>query len=198
MGNRNLNPFDRHSRVSDYILAHNFHLIDVSISLPIVLSLTYGFHSATSPNISVQLQKIKEGNQPYPSFSVIGAEVAPVTLEQGVSFFNSDFYDWVDTTIDGKPNRRRNLLLIQYSQIGIGSLSSPGANSLNIPALNIKFDTQFAADLISRVPARAWMMYGCLPVDYRAASDFNAATSEVSLASLTLQPQKIIEFSTGI
>ena len=49
-----------------------------------------------------------------------------------------------------------------------------------------------------RIPARAWVLNNCLPVRYRAASDFDANSAQVSLMELEVQPESIEEFSLGI
>ena len=50
----------------------------------------------------------------------------------------------------------------------------------------------------TRIPARGWILHGCLPVRYRAGSDFEAASGEISLMELEVQPEYIEEFSLGI
>ncbi|MBK9390494.1 MAG: phage tail protein [Bacteroidetes bacterium] len=203
MPTTNFNPFDRKSRASDHLTNLRFHVLDVSFSNPVVLSAAYGFKSVTAPTLSTKLREIKAGNYEFPYWVVEAAAVGQVTLEQGVRLFNSDFYDWISTTIPGKAGKRRNFLLIQYSEIAIGNLvrnqgavPAPGIPSFLTQVTSSVF--QSYTDLVSRVPARAWMLSGCLPLEYRAASDFDALGAEVSLAQLTIQPQEVIEFNLGL
>jgi hypothetical protein len=46
-----------------------------------------------------------------------------------------------------------------------------------------------------RVPAKAWILHDCLPTRYKAGGDFDAATSDVSLMELEIQPEMIEELS---
>lgn len=50
----------------------------------------------------------------------------------------------------------------------------------------------------SWLPARAWILYDCIPVAYSSGSDFDAASGNVSLMELTVQPEWIEEFSFGL
>lgn len=50
----------------------------------------------------------------------------------------------------------------------------------------------------TRIPARAWLLHDCLPVRYKAGSDFDAGNAAISLQELEVQPEHIEEFSLGI
>lgn len=53
-------------------------------------------------------------------------------------------------------------------------------------------------EFASRIPGRAWLLNNCLPVRYRAASDFDASSGQISLQELEVQPEYIEEFSLGV
>ena len=87
-------------------------------------------------------------------------------------------------------------MLVQFSESGfLGSPSDTGKASLGLDLLNqfINF-----GDLFSRVPGRAWMLYGCLPTTYKAGSDLDALGNEISIAQLTVQPHIMTEIALGV
>jgi len=109
--------------------------------------------------------------------------MSPVTLEQGVSLFNSDFYDWVKAATLGK-RPARNLLLIQFTNV-----SGTGAN-LSVAGFGFPDGV--------RLPGRAWLMKGCKPLSYKPGSDFDSMSGEISLAILEFGLEEFVEFSLGI
>jgi hypothetical protein len=46
-----------------------------------------------------------------------------------------------------------------------------------------------------RLPAKAWMLYGCMPSRYKAGSDFDASSSEISIMELELAVEAFDEIS---
>lgn len=186
----------RGQRLFDYLSNYRFHLFDVTLGGPPVLNISYGFARVSMPETTVEMKEIKEGVLEYKHYVPIGATISPITLERGVSVFNSDFNDWARAVIKGVPNQRRNLMLVQFSEAGfLGSPSDTGKASLGLDLLNqfINF-----GDLFSRVPGRAWMLYGCLPTTYKAGSDLDALGNEISIAQLTVQPHIMTEITLGV
>ena len=41
------------------------------------------------------------------------------------------------------------------------------------------------------------MLYNCLPIRYKAGSDFDATSSAVSIQELEIQPEHIVEMTTS-
>lgn len=50
-------------------------------------------------------------------------------------------------------------------------------------------------EFIERVPAKAWLLHGCIPTRFKSGSDFDAASSEISIAELEIAPEMIEEIS---
>jgi hypothetical protein len=50
-------------------------------------------------------------------------------------------------------------------------------------------------EIAARIPGKAWMMYGCLPSRYRPGGDFDATSSEISVAELDLEMEFFDEIS---
>lgn len=50
---------------------------------------------------------------------------------------------------------------------------------------------------IVRIPARTWLLRKCLPIRWKAGTDFDATAATVSIAELEIQPQEVVERSVG-
>lgn len=202
------NYFDRKQRIFDHIPNYRFHVMDVSFSTPVVLNLSYGFSRVTAPEIVAETKEIKSGTFEYKKSYIVGASASEVVLEQGVSIFNSDFYDWVIGAVKGQMTNgnsmRRNILILQFSDLNIlpdqTSDSTVGTfGGGDIAGIAGGVASLIGLDnLIQRVPARAWMLHDAIPTAYKGGSDMDALGNEISIASLTLKPYYVSEFSFGI
>lgn len=125
-------------------------------------------------------------------------------------------------TSGGKISPRRNLLIVHFTNINIAAHSNrdvalqvAGAAALGAITAGLAGGSAAVAgaaalaggvlmagigpfEFATRIPARAWLLHNCLPTRYKAGSDFDAATSAVSLQELEVQPEMIEEFSLGI
>lgn len=127
----------------------------------------------------------------------------------------------------GGPTARRDLLLIQFfartplPTEGIGALwtvslsaatlgilaaeAGAGVSLATIGQLSAISGAQIAQagaaiekDIFAlRIPARAWVLYGCLPTRYKPSDDFDASSSAVSIAELDIEPEEWEEISLG-
>jgi hypothetical protein len=52
-----------------------------------------------------------------------------------------------------------------------------------------------ASSMAFRIPARAWLLEGCIPTRYKAASDFDATSAAVSIAELDFEVERFEEIS---
>jgi phage tail-like protein len=149
-----------------------------------------GFSSTSAPEINAELRQVKPGNWEYPRQVFKAASVSPITMARGTQFFDSDFYNWITNTIRGKQPVRRNLVIVHYltfrplrSALGVNGGSSGIGPELGVTSP------------IERVPGRAWVCYDCLPTRYKAGTDFDAKSSDVSIQELEVQPEHIIELT---
>lgn len=186
----------RTSRVSDYLNNFRFHVLDVSMTKPIVFNLSFGFSYCTAPEISVETIEIKSGTFEFKKSVPVSASVGEVEFRQGARLFNSDFYDWCSSTIRGQTNIRRNLLVIQYSEVAL--FPGTGNRGLGATLLDIANVAIGLNDLLKRVPARAWMLYDCIPVYYKSGTDFDALGNDISMSELRVRPWHAIEYNMGI
>lgn len=230
--------------ISDYLQVYPFWLMDVApiegASLPIFNPLI-GFSTITAPGMTFETFDITEGNALYRKKVIKKADVDPMTLTRGVTFFDSDFYKWSLAGLSGDPSRfqgsvasafnnykslsiggvtpRRNLLLIHFFGRYPGLLPAAAVTAANagaaaaagdIPSLsagNISAASSVAAasalgnigygptEFAPRIPAKAWMLYDCIPTRFKSGSDFDAKSGEISVAELEIQPEKIDEIS---
>ena len=167
----------------------------MTFGAPAVLNISYGFARVTAPELTVEMKEVKEGTLENKHYIPMAATVSPITLERGVSIFNADFANWVISVTRGVANQRRNFLLIHYSDAGVFSGPSDTSRGVGLDLVNQVFPIQ---DLFARTPARAWMLYSCLPISYKAGSDFDALGNEISIAQLTVQPQFVTEINLGL
>ncbi len=119
------------SPFSDYLQVYPFWLMDLgpsdTIALPLLTPL-FGFSSITMPEISLEVQEINDGNFFLKRKVVKGGNVGNITLSQGITFYNSDFWRWTTNALSGDmneqklfgvvdiggPTYRRSLMLIHY------------------------------------------------------------------------------------
>lgn len=147
--------------LQDYLQAFPFALFDVSpieaLSLPIFTPLS-GFASVSAPEITIELQDVKEANWPFKRHAIKGADVSQITLTRGVTFSNSDFWRWIIASVMGDtewrlkipfvppsrvggPTPRRQLILVHFfARNPFGSLAAAAAS-----IINGAFDTGAAA-----------------------------------------------------
>ncbi len=132
---------------NDKLMTHQFHLLDVDFSMslpPWVLLPSAGFSAITSPEISIETREVREGTDPFAVHVLDKASTNVLTLQRGVSAFNSDFWRWtVGCLMGNKPydgnllellkdaatlsaspvqGKRRNLLLMHFTGMSVPGL----------------------------------------------------------------------------
>lgn len=180
------------SQLTDPLQTTMFHLLDVSFSLPVVLIPVFGFARVTLPTIALGERVINEGNYEYPRKVIERATVSNMTLEQGVTLFNSDFSDWIEDAVQGKVEPR-TLLLVQFQRTNPLRSAGQGLSGLGFNAVGQAFQ-----DGAVRLPGRAWMCKRCRPVSYRPGSDLDAMSAEISVASLEISMEEFEEINLGV
>jgi phage tail-like protein len=127
-------------------------------------------------------------------------------------------------TSDGStPPVRRTIVVIQFTRINLASgsdataIATAGAfaallgaslvagNGINVESAVTGAGVISAGALAgigvgpiayaTRLPARAWILHGCLPVHYTASGELSANSPDVSIMSLEVQPEYIEELS---
>ena len=110
---------------------------------------------------------------------------------------------------------RRRLLIVQFTNISLSLGSAPSlAASAGIAAVLAGVGASFGGgvgigasiglgamgpfEFSPKLPARGWLLHGCVPINYRAASDFDARSGNISLMELEVQPEYVEEWSLGV
>jgi phage tail-like protein len=115
----------------------------------------------------------------------------------------------------GGATPRRDLLLIQYfrrtpmnalvtgvlggtltTALAAAAASDLGGSSAQAAVLaGLAVSPLGPFELYPKVPARAWLLRGCLPTRYKVGSDFDATSGQVSIMELDVQPEQVEEIS---
>lgn len=192
-------------------------------SLPVFNPL-WGFSGCTAPEFSADLVSIREGNRQYPRRSYRNGSLGTITLSRGARFFDNDFYRWMVTAAQGNPSYfadvtlgvdiggaspRRNLVLVHFLThlpvpAGIEQAARQAGQSILDAAGPVVTTLEGAASFLQpfapafetlMLPGRVWLLTGCLPSRYKVGSDFDAASGEVSIQELSLDPEDIEQIS---
>ena len=170
-------------RLADLMQNHRFWLMDVvpSATAPyLVLGTPFlGFNSITAPEYTAEVDEIKQLNSMYKRHAYSGGSVGPITLTRGVRGYDDTMWNWMMRAIRGFDMTNRNLLLLHFTSIG--------ATDSDIPV-----DAWEAAAFL---PGKAYLLWDCIPTRYKAGSDFDAMSGEVSIAELELAVWAVTEIT---
>lgn len=191
------------SREIDHLQSYAFHLADITPSLaPPFFSLGIGtfasFSTCSMPEISLEVESFRQIGSMYQTHIISGASVGPISFSRGVLSFDSSFYRWVMRSIAGSDRVHRDLCLLHASSIstdhndGQRYKASDGLSPAN-------GSTKLGADAgeygMIRALGKGFILHNCLPTRYKAGTDLDATSSEVSIAELDIQPEYVTEFS---
>lgn len=186
------------SQLNDYLQVGRFHILDVSFTVPPVLIPIFGFARCTLPQVNLDIREISEGNYEYPRKVVRGATVSNVMLEQGVSMFNSDFWDWTRKAIVGR-KPPKTLLIVHFTRISTGAGNVLGNLSADIAVPGpVGNQTLGGFEFQEKIPGKAWVLKECRPASFKPGADFDAMSQDVSIAQLELAFEEFEEFSLGV
>jgi phage tail-like protein len=136
-----------------------------------------GFSAITTPEVTLEYDEIKEMNSMFKRGGYSGGSVGSITLSRGVKGYDDTMWQWMKRAIQGNDMTNRNLLLVQFTSIGTTE------DELGVGAW------ESAAFL----PGKAWILWSCVPTRYKAGTDFDATSGEVSIAELEIQPWSVNE-----
>lgn len=196
-----------------------------AIGLP-VLNPLMGFSAISAPEMIAEVNSFYEGNWFYKRKVINRADVGNITLTRGARFYDSDFWRWIisavhgNTTVSttgllglgnlaanaissgagdlsvGGPSPRRNLVLIQFFT-HITAKPAPGTVVSKIGSVLTELGLG-PFDIAAKIPARAWVLTGCLPIRYKAGGGFDAGSSAVSLMTLEMAVEQFEELSLSL
>lgn len=169
--------------------------------LPVFTPL-FGFSNITAPELQVEVHQFEEGNQLFSRKVIKRANVSPMTLTRGATFVDSDFWRWTmaslygDTKVlfglpkIGGSSPRRDLLLIHF----FSRNPFPG-NAASGVVENAVNQSIGPFEFLGRIPARAFLLQGCIPTRYKTGGDFDARSGEVSLMELDIEVERFEQIS---
>ena len=232
------------SVINDLLQSYNFWLMDAypiePMALPILTPL-FGFSSITAPELTLDTMEITEGNWFFKKKVIKGGNVSNITLERGMTWYDSDFWRWTVAALTGDMSNsqflkifkvggitpRRTLLLVQFfarpmigdpaanaaaatllqGGLAAGGAALAGANAGEVLAAGLTtaliggIGNTLAGfgigpfEFAARIPAKAWLLHGALPVRYKVGSDFDASTSAISIMQCELAVEGVDEIA---
>ena len=195
--------------LTDFLQDNHFWLMDVGIvsgqpAIPIFNPLA-GFSAISAPEITLEMADITEGNSLFRKKVVKRGDVGSITLSRGSTFWDADFYRWTMTALTGDtqvvvklqgkdtpisqggPSPRRDLLLIHYFRLAVPVVQD-AVGTVNSLQSAISFTAP-------KIPARAWLLKGCIPTRYKSGGDFDAASGQISIMELEVAVESMEEIS---
>ena len=173
-------------RILDNLQVFRFWLIDIypSLNSPFfVLGGAFaGYASITMPELTAEMQEIKQENVFFPHQEYLGGSYSNVVLTRGSKFYDSSFNEWIQNAINGSDVTRRNFLLIHYTGVSLADVEGAG---IPVPG---------NAEVIY-APGKVWVLGNCLPVRYKPTSDFDAKTGDVAIMELEMALHSLDEIS---
>jgi phage tail-like protein len=191
--------------ITDYLQNYSFWLMDVlwpfePAAVPVFTPI-FGFSSISAPEIQAEIEEIQEGNWYLKRKVVRSGSISPMTLTRGVLPYDSDFYNWVLTGLSGNTSVvGTNLTGVNLSNIG-GPSPRRDFVLIHFFARNpvgegvAEFGPFGPIDVFPKVPALAYLLKGCVPSRYKSSSDFDANSSAISMAEVTIEPESFDRIS---
>lgn len=135
-----------------------------------------GFTQVTTPEATVESVEYKEGTfvyaRKYPGTPTMG----DISCSRGVARGDSSFWNWLRIVIEGSGEYRQDLLFKHYHREDALKREDPGAGGASAGS-NL---TQINLD----VPSRIYHVQQAFPTRHKAAGDFDATGSEVSIMEI--------------
>ena len=179
------------SNVFDQVGSYNFWLFDIPRLgwTPIALLPIVGFQTVSAMELNATAEEINPGNEFFPTKAITGGTVTTITCTRGVVWWDSDFFRWVRSAIEGRQgspklppvSARRDLVLVWFHDlVRLGDMPT-GLDKV--------------AGLVPKLPCKGYFLKDCMPVRYKAGSDFDANSAERSIQEIDLEPHSIDEIS---
>lgn len=110
-----------------------------------------------------------------------------------IQYFRRTPLNLVATTVTGAA---ANVALAGAAALGANFSGAGAAGAVQAAALvGLAVSPLGPFELYPKVPARAWLLRGCLPTRYKVGSDFDATSGQVSIMELDVQPEQVEEIS---
>ncbi len=177
------------SRAFDLLQNYTFWLTEITFSArpPFLVlgEVFFGFNTITTPEITLEMAEIVEFGTMVKTPYYSGMSVAPITLTRGAGPYDSTMYRWINRSMRGEDRVQRSLALFHNMALNSGIDSSDNSSDLAFGGLVG----------MRRVNGRGWLLWDCIPTRYKAGSDMDATSGDVSIMELDVQPRMVTEFS---
>jgi phage tail-like protein len=168
-------------RVDDFLQSHLFWLMDVEPTIVppnLVFQARSAFSAVSSPEISLEMTEVRDGNSPWVRKVVGKANAGPMTLQRGVQFHDDDFWQWITDALVGARSPRKTLALFHVHKL----------------TKNVAPEAAFLTPG-DWATGRLFVLFGVLPVRYKAGSDFDATDASISIQELEIAVERIEEIN---
>lgn len=180
------------SRIADFMQSYRFWLFDVvpSAAPPFYVLGTpfFGFKSITAPEYTAEVDEIKQVNSMFKKHTYIGGAAGPITLTRGVRGYDDTMWDWMYRAIIGLEVTNRHLLLLHFTNINLAH-NAKGLDGSLVEGIDLPIEAGLY------LPGKAWLLWNAIPTRYKAGSDFDATSGEVSVSELELNIDAFSEFT---
>lgn len=141
---------------------------------------------------NLEQEEFKPLNRPKISLTV-GESLDGLTMTRGMVRAGSDMWSWIQHHAMGD----RKMLGGGYRKtIGVYQLQV-GAQVSSTSLDNNIFPWKITLPVLEEQVIRAWSLYGCKPTDYQAASGWDALSSNIVTAQLSIVAEEMIEWGGG-
>lgn len=157
-----------------------------------VLGNFASFARISIPSVTLETEEFKEGNWPFRRRVITAASVDTITMERGVTLYDSDFWLWASAALNGLTTRKSLLINLmhrtQEPALGPSQQQARQKAPVLTGSAGVNNFSLVTVQLRPTIPiiAKAWVLHEAIPVRIKPASDLDAASSEVSIAELEI------------
>ena len=156
------------AKSTDYFHVNKFQMKVVTSGVEGASLIQGGFANITIPEISLENVEYKEGIWTFKRKYIGDVTFSDITASKGVVKGGSAFADWITAAYYGK-SYRVDLQILQYHRDDVEGL----ADYTNAPA------------------SRIYNCFECIPLRVKPSSDLDAQSSEIAIAELDIQIERM-------
>lgn len=162
-------PTQARSQSGDLFLTNRFAL--VIDSGPFAGTKVAGFQSISMPEHTIESIEYSEGIFNYSRFYPGRSSFSSITCTRGVVKDNNDLGRWIRRAAEGW-NYRGDLSIYHFHRSDVEGRASYSSTSIK--------------------PYRRIKLYNCMPIRFKAGSDFDAMAADISIQEIEFQMERFI------
>lgn len=156
------------AQATDYFHVFKFQMKVVTGGIAGASDIVGGFTNITIPEVSTENVEYKEGIWLYRRKFMGDPTFSDITATQGVVKGNTAFFDWIFAAYTGQ-EYRIDLQILQFHRDDVSGL----------------------IDYTNAQASRIYNCFECIPLRVKPSSDLDAQSSEVALAELDIQIERM-------